>query len=374
MTRIFVVEPYFAGSHRSWADGYQRHSAHEVHVISHEGNFWRWRLRGAAVTLAEATAQLVTEVGSPDVLLVSDFVNLASYLGLVRRSVGDPAVALYMHENQLSYPLGANQQPDEALALINWVSMVAADQVFINSAFHRDELFAELPKLLSRAPDLSHTRLLDEVRQKTAVLPVGIELDDITERGSKVGSAPVVEIDDARPLVLWSHRWDHDKNPRAVFNALFRLADEGIAFRLAIAGENERVDPREFVDAQARLGDRVVHAGYLSRAEYCNLLTSADVVPSAALHEFFGIAMIEAMVAGAVPVLPARLSYPEVVPPRYHEAALYDDGQLTDRLRDVLLHLDQYRLRLRGLSDELRVHDWSIVAPRYDRELSELVR
>lgn len=362
--RVFLVEPYFSGSHHSWAEGLVRHSSHEVHLITHEGAFWRWRLRGASVTLAEKTAALVETVGQPDVLLISDFVNLPAYLGLTRRVLGDPAVAMYLHENQLSYPLGPNQQPDEALSLVNWVSMVAADQVFLNSQFHRDELFAELPKLLNRAPDLGHQHLLDGVRSKTSVLPVGIDLSDVEFRQSSGES----------PLIVWTHRWDHDKNPRAVFQALFGLADAGVRFRLAIAGANERVDPREFHEMRERLADRIQHFGYLDRAEYVELLAEADVVVSAARHEFFGIAMVEAMVAGAVPVLPDRLSYPEIVPGRFHPAALYGEGELTDRLSDVLCNLELYRERILGLPEELRRYDWAVMAPKYDTAIERLCR
>ena len=39
------------------------------------------------------------------------------------------------------------------------------------------------------------------------------------------------------------------------------LADEGLDFRIALAGENFRMQPAEFEEARARLGDRLVHYG-----------------------------------------------------------------------------------------------------------------
>ena len=51
--RILLVEPYYSGSHKAWADGYAQHSVHEVVVMSHEARFWRWRMQGSALTLAE---------------------------------------------------------------------------------------------------------------------------------------------------------------------------------------------------------------------------------------------------------------------------------------------------------------------------------
>jgi glycosyltransferase involved in cell wall biosynthesis len=143
---------------------------------------------------------------------------------------------------------------------------------------------------------------------------------------------------------------------------------------LALAGENVRVDPREFDDARARLGDRVVHVGHLPEADYRELLTQADVVVSTAHHEFFGVAIVEAMAAGAVPLLPDRLSYPELVPERYHESVLYSDGALADRLRRVLADLDGARAAVDGLRSEMLRFDWATLAPVYDDRLRDLVR
>ena len=172
--------------------------------------------------------------------------------------------------------------------------------------------------------------------------------------------------------MLWNHRWDHDKNPEAVFRSLIELADEGVDFQLAVAGENTRVDPREFTEAFHRLGERVVQVGYLPRGDYTALLGRADVVVSAAFHEFFGIAVVEAMAAGAVPVLPDRLSYPELVPEQFHSAALYPDGGLTARLKHVLGNLEVWRSRVEGLAGAMRQFDWPAVVNDYDLRIESL--
>jgi glycosyltransferase involved in cell wall biosynthesis len=141
---------------------------------------------------------------------------------------------------------------------------------------------------------------------------------------------------------------------------------------LALAGENVRVDPREFDRAREHLGDRVVHVGFLPRDDYLDLLCRADVVVSTAQHEFFGVAMVEAMAAGAVPLLPARLSYPEIVPDRFDDAVLYRDGELRDRLREVLVDLDGARRRVDGLRRAMKMYAWETVAPSYDEQLRQL--
>ena len=75
-----------------------------------------------------------------------------------------------------------------------------------------------------------------------------------------------------------------------------------------------------------RLADAIEHWGYVaSRAEYLRLLAASDLVISTADHEFFGISVLEAIAAGAFPLLPNRLSYPELIPPELHSACLYND-------------------------------------------------
>ena len=55
--------------------------------------------------------------------------------------------------------------------------------------------------------------------------------------------------------------------------------------------------------------------GYIdSKREYWEWLHKADWVLSTADHEFFGIAVVEALFAGCLPWLPERLSYRELLP------------------------------------------------------------
>jgi len=50
-----------------------------------------------------------------------------------------------------------------------------------------------------------------------------------------------------------------------------------------------------------------------TRAQYAQALTETDVIVSTAQHEFLGISVIEAISAGAYPLVPNRLAYPEVL-------------------------------------------------------------
>jgi len=83
--RVFLLEPYFTGSHRQWAEGYRAHSAHEVHLITHEGQFWKWRLQGGFVTLVEGLREAVVRHGPPDAVVATSMLDLAGLGGLARR-------------------------------------------------------------------------------------------------------------------------------------------------------------------------------------------------------------------------------------------------------------------------------------------------
>lgn len=364
--RVLVVEPWLSGSHQAWAEGFVRHSAHEVHLVAHGGTFWRWRLRGGAVTLADQAALVVAEHGPPDVILASSMLDVPAFLGHARSWIGPTPVALYLHETQPARVALTGEPLDEDMSYRNWTSMVAANHVFVNSAFHRDALFGALPEVLGRPPDHRHDHLLEEVRARASLLPVGVDV-------AAVRPGRDVVDDDGPPILLWSHRWDNDKAAELFLRALRRLDREGMDFRVAMVGANARADPHQLVEAEEHFGDRVVHAGHLPRAEYVDLLGRSAVVVSTAVQEFFGVAMVEAMAAGAVPLLPDALSYPEIVPPRYHDAVLYGTyGDMVRRLHDSLEDLPGSRAAVDGLAPSMDRFDWSVLAPAYDAALQQV--
>lgn len=369
--RVVLVEPFHGGSHQAWAEGYARHSAHEVHLVTHPDRRWRWRLRGSALTLAEDLAETVARTGPPDVVVVSDMVDLAALLGFARSGIGSAPVAAYFHESQLLYPTASGLAPRHEDVLANWRSMAVADLVLFNSRFHLDRLLEGLPGFLADVADDRHVARLAAVADKCEVLPVGVDLADLS-----VQARP--PRDTGPPLVLWGHRWEPDKQVEQAFRLLLDLAREGLDFRLALVGEQPEPLPGPVAalaaDLTAVLGPRLVAFGHQPRAAYVDLLLRADVVLSTATHEFFGIAVVEALAAGCVPVLPRAQSYPEIVPSRWHSAALHDPGAVgpVDHLRAVVADLASARQAVAGLAEETRRFDWSAVAPAYDDRLARL--
>jgi glycosyltransferase involved in cell wall biosynthesis len=389
--KILLLEPYCGGSHQAWAEGYAAHSRHEVTSLSLPARFWKWRMQGGALTLAERAGRLATR---PDLILASDMLNLPAFLGLTRDFLSGVPAALYCHENQLTYPFPRGEKRDLTYGMVNWLSMLAADRVFFNSRYHLEDWFEELPRLLKHFPDYTHVHRIAEVRAKAEVLPVGCDLrrfdqtptlrrsraPSTREYGTRaddtLGPGTTAEPSQgSSPLVLWNQRWEYDKDPETFFRALHALAEEGVDFRVALAGKSYRESAPEFEAAQERLGARVVHFGQADEAQYEALLRQADVVASTALHEFFGVAVVEAIYCGCFPVLPRHLSYPELVPRPYHEACLYEDFEgLLARLRWALAHPHQARVLAAELRPAVARFDWAHMGPRYDEVMEGVAR
>jgi len=353
--RVLLLEPYGVASHRAWAEGFAWHSAFDVRTVMLPGERWRWRMRLGAIELARRAEMEIADGWRPDVVLVSSMVDVAAFVGLAPRSLREVPVVLYFHESQFAFPdpdvRGALRSTGAEFAATHVASMAAADAVVFNSSFHRGEAIAGVEALYASAPDMCPVD-----PGASAVVPVGVDAAAIGQLAARA--------DASAPLILWSHRWDHDKNPQAFFGALRSVED--LEWRLAVVGENARSDPQEFEAAHRRFADRIVEWGHVPRDRYVGLLREADVVCSTAVHEYFGIAMIEAMIAGAVPLLPRRLSYPEVVPKSFHDAVLYE-GRLGDRLRVVLEGLPDARRAVGGLPEALAARfDWPVVAEALD--------
>lgn len=362
---IWLLTPYHTGSHRAWADGYVAASRHRVRVLSMAGYFWKWRLQGGALELAEQARGLLATGERPDLLLATSMTHLPAFYALLRRELAGVPSVLYMHENQLTYPPPPGTKRDLTYGMIQHLAMLTADRVCFNSAYHLNAWYAELPRLLKHFPDYTHLENVDATRAKACVLPVGCDL-------AAYDAYADTDLRSAPPLILWNQRWEYDKDPATMLRALYTLADEGLSFRVALAGENFRMQPAEFDEARGRLGERLVHFGYAaSRTEYARLLWSADVVLSTALHEFFGVSVVEAVYCGAYPILPARLSYPELLPAESHDDCLYNDFDgLLARLRAVLdAPADAFPLRPKlrqSLRDHVRRFDWTTQGSLYD--------
>lgn len=369
--RILALEPWYGGSHRSFLDGLVSHSRHRIDTVTMSARFWKWRMHGGAVTLARKAGQLYANGEKPDLVFASSMVNLPAFLALTRSELGDVPVVMYMHENQLTYPLPEGKDRDHTYGYINYLSCLAADHILFNSRFHHDQFVEALPRLLRLFPDYTHLTTAQDIRRKSSVLHLGLNLREHDKYASAYeghtwgpGLRP--------PIVLWNQRWEYDKNPEAFFRLMNRLDDSGHTFRLILAGEHFEEQPREFEKAFERYAERILHYGYAEDfQEYSKLLHRADIVVSTSIHEFFGISILEAIYCGCHPILPGRLSYPELIPeslhhPLLHAPILYEDEDELFAIMARILKGDERPLPVKSLK-EISAHlEWSLHANRFD--------
>jgi len=369
--RILALEPYFGGSHRAFLEGWSAISHHGWTTLTLPPFKWKWRMRHAPVTLAEEVNRLLAAGETWDIIWCSDMLSLAEFRGLVGRRVSAlPAIA-YFHENQLTYPVRRQEERDVHFALTNFTTALAATEVWFNSAFHRDSFLGALTGCLKQMPDHQLTDRIDGIRAKSRIQPQGIR--EMPQRDPGRAAGP--------PRLLWAARWEHDKNPEMFFGALRILMNRGVGFQVSVVGEQFSSVPEVFAEARAWLGERVRCWGYQeSRVDYERALLEADVVVSTAAHEFFGVSVVEAIAAGAYPLLPRRLAYPEILSPDRVENSddFFYDGSLEDLVRKLthLLSLaDSGQLwgddPQRGLK-AVSPYCWKNLGPRLDDALERV--
>ena len=360
--KILFLEPFYGGSHESVAQGFARHSRHEIEILGLPPRFWKWRMRGAALWFARQ----IKDLGAYDLVLASSLLDLTDFKALVGRAC--PPVALYFHENQLSYPLGPGEKRDFHLGFTNIVSAFAADRVLFNSRFHRDDFLGAAENLIRKMPDSRPSWMVEAIRSKARVLYPGIHVP--VSEGPGKNDAP-----HAPPLIIWNHRWEHDKDPETFFRVMETLAGKDIHFRLAVLGEQYEKAPSVFEQAKQMFNNQIVAWGYESSAEsYRSWLRRGTCVVSTAVQENFGISVMEAVAWGCWPLLPRRLSYPELVPDVFHKDAIYENkNDLETKLAALLAVPKGYEAQRQAMSVHARGFSWEKMGKNWDRECEQMV-
>lgn len=301
--RILALEPFYGGSHKAFLDGWSQRSRHQWTILGLPASKWKWRMRQSAIHFVDQVNGLLQEGAEFDCLFCSDMLNLAEFLGMADQKIRQLPTLIYFHENQLTYPVRFEKERDYQFGLTNLTSCLAADEVWFNSEFHRRSFLEAVLTFLRRMPDFRPLHAVETIREKSAIHYPGIE------------NFPPPKDRTGGPIrILWSARWEHDKNPKDFFEALKHLKEAKSPFRLSVIGQQFEEMPEVFNWAREFFSDEIDHFGFLeTREEFISALSNSDLVVSTANHEFFGISVIEAIAAGAFPLLPDRLAYPEVI-------------------------------------------------------------
>ncbi|KAM7408006.1 hypothetical protein PAMA_003643 [Pampus argenteus] len=351
---VLLVEAFYGGSHKQLIDLLKAHVC-GCSAFTLPAKKWHWRARTAALHFS----QTIPSCPSYRVLFSSSVLNLCELVAL-RPDLARLKKVLYFHENQLVYPVRKDQDRDFQYGYNQVLSCLVADVVVFNSAFNMDSFLSSISSFMKKIPDHRPRDLDQLIRPKCVVLYYPIQFPNVTrllprhkclrrpaepshvddlirqqgdqqhrpnepqslrpEEGDLHESSYEPDNDrQMKPLhIVWPHRWEHDKNPELLFSSLIKLKQKGFKFHLSVLGETFTDVPEVFLEARRLLDSHILHWGFLSdKDNYLAVLCQADVVVSTAKHEFFGVAMLEAVHCGCYPLCPKALVYPEIFPAEY---------------------------------------------------------
>lgn len=363
--RALLVSVYNAASHAQWARGLMRTlDEYDWRFVTLPARHFSWRIRGNALSLLDPGYSAEVDC-DPRFIVATSMLDLTTARALLPGFSRVP-VLLYCHENQFDYPHRGHDLNDVQLLTIK--SALAADRVVFNSEFNRMGFINGATTLLQKMPDAVPPDLLSGLAAKCSVLPVPLDPDTAS-------IACVRRRSDGPLRLVWNHRWEYDKGVDRLVAALHLLRAEGVAFELHVCGQQFRTRPAAFAELEQAFRAELRTFGYISsRAEYLALLARMDVVVSTALHEFQGLAVLEAMALGCVPAVPDRLAYREFVPPSMRYTSFIDDpARDSAALAALLTRYAQQRGAAEAFAPP-SVHElsWSHMAPRYRQCIAAL--
>lgn len=361
--KILLIEPFYTGSHKQWADQFKKHSTHQITLLTLEGKFWKWRMYGSAITLAKKFNEMNKQF---DLILTTDMLDVSTFIALIRKKLGKIPVITYFHENQFAYPWRVNgedkrEKRDVHYGMINYQSALVSDGNLFNSDYNMKSFFEGVSKVNQLMPDNKHDKIINNLYNKCQVLPLGMDLVDIDSKENI--------IDNKIPIILWNHRLDHDKNPITFFECLLKLQKEKIQFKLLLLGEQTTKQKKLYEIYLKKLKSNIIYSGYSTTKEYVDFLHVADILPVTSIHDFFGISIAQAIYAGVFPLLPKRLSYIKMYQPEKNSEIFYENEndlylKLKKRCDEILINTQRKKVSYKKLVEK---YDWSTMIVKYDQ-------
>lgn len=301
--KVLLLSAYDADSHKRWRRGLVAAIPEwQWTVLTLPPRYFSWRVRGNSLSWGRGEARALLQ--QPwDLIVTTSMTDLASLRGLVP-SLASVPTAVYFHENQFDYPRSKDAVASVEPQLLNIYTALCGDLLLFNSEYNRRTLLDGAETLLLRLPDQVPKGICEEIAGKSRVLPVPLE----------VAAYQVSQTKPSRPTFVWNHRWEYDKGPDILLAAVQLFGGLQIPFTLHVVGQQFRRQPVEFTHLHQLLKDLGAQGvwGYReSLSDYRNILRQSHAVISTARHDFQGLAVLEAVAAGCVPLVPDNLAYPE---------------------------------------------------------------
>ena len=356
--RILLLSAYDAHSHRRWRQGLVAALPdNDWTVLAMPPRHFNWRVRGNS--LGWAFAERHTLEQPYDIVIATSMCDLSALRGMVP-ALGQVPSLVYCHENQFDYPEAPDATARIEPKITSLYAMLSAERVLFNSDYNRRTLLEGTDALLKQMPDFVPDGIVEQLEQRSQVLPVPLEAHWFEPTQAARAGKPFT--------LLWNHRWEFDKAPERLFAALQKLLNTGIDFRIHVVGQQFRRQPAVFADMYPRLEGHIGQWGYVEDDDaYRALLRESHVVISTALHEFQGLAVMEAAASGCSPVVPDRLAYTEYLPDECRYASFPDDAAREgEALADAVLECHE-RFRSGGqlVAPDMQSLSWPVLADKY---------
>jgi len=314
---ILLLSAYRSNSHATWADWLvNTFNEFEWFKLELPGRHFRWRIRGNPLSWLNKLPEK-----KPDLILATSMVDLATLKGLHSHLSNIPCI-YYFHENQFAYPTSKQQHESVDPQMVQLYGALAADKLLFNSTYNQVSFLNGVDRLLNLLPDEVPEKISDLLKNKSEILPVAITaVEKTVQKNSE--------------LILWNHRWEYDKAPQIFTDALQKLDKMNVDFQLALLGDRPKNKPASLLEIEQQFGDRIIINDKVSKQEYLKTLSLSSIVVSTAIHEFQGLSMLEAVSAGAIPVVPDDLCYKEQYASDFRYKA-GDSGALSEKLYNFL--------------------------------------
>jgi glycosyltransferase involved in cell wall biosynthesis len=338
-TKALLLSAYDARSHSLWRQRVVSLSPQIKwqQLVLPPRNF-NWRIRSNSLHWASNNKDDLC--ADYDFLLATSMVDLSSLRGLVPPLSKLPTI-VYFHENQFAYP---DQQPEEKdkrpaniePLLVPIYSALCADKIVFNTNFNKATFIQGAEKFFNRLPDKLPEVVIKKL-ESAEVIPVPVEI--LTAKTTSTERSTTLE-------VLWNHRWEYDKGPELLLAIIERATRQNLPIRFHIVGEKFRQQPTAFAQIDQLLREHEENLsiekgsyGFIdSEQQYYNLLGSCDVVLSTAMHDFQGLAIQEACLAGCTPLAPDNLAYPEYLASNF---LYHNELADTDKVNFVVQRLQE---------------------------------
>ncbi len=268
---------------------------------------------------------------------------------------------MYWHENQFEYP----NKKAHYIGFKELQNFISSDVNIFNSNFHRDDFYKKAKKELKKFNLNDLYVVLEKKYNSSFIVYPGFDMKNIDNQLStcrddgiasslhqdgiasfgnlsqgnlsqgnlsqgnlsqgNLSQGNALAVREENKIILWNHRWSKDKDYFMFFSMMRNLKKNGYKFKLNIFGETVLANNDDFIYFKKQMGDYINKFGFLSsKLEYYKEVSKSDIVISTAIEENFGISIVESMYLGATPILPNRLSYPELIPIKYHNDILYN--------------------------------------------------